>query len=103
MTVGRVRQLKGLSLSGVSSFFQDLGSRVSRHRVHMLKAYATLWHTPLKSSSSRRRGRRLLLVVSAIDVDIVSASRKMSTKPDQTQPGVTSGTNHPGLLESWTP
>src|SRR5882762_3346566 len=40
----------------------------------------TAW--ALKSSSNRRRDRRLL-VVSAIGVDIVSAFRKVSTKPDQ--------------------
>lgn len=37
----------------------------------------------LKSSSNRRRGRRLEL--SAIRLDIVSIFRKMSTRPDQVQ------------------
>jgi hypothetical protein len=37
----------------------------------------------LKSSSHCRRGRRAFVCVSAIGQDIVSAFRKMSTKPDQ--------------------
>jgi hypothetical protein len=55
---------------------------VGSGRLTMARYDASVERLGLKSSSNRRRDRRLL-VVSAIGVDILSAFRKVSTKPDQ--------------------